>query len=602
MQDQFREESVRAVMPETRPAAAVEPATSRLREQIAKNTTQSPLEAFKSVVEGMDILDRDSSRAIIEENIGTKVDSRGNKVLTTEQAALKTKAEEYEETAEILLENGYDSPEFVSHQDDLRATAEGILMAIPEMAAIMPTDPGEKKDFLDVYLKDPRLMAIVRRRYAEAHSDSRTIPDSVTPAAIDFEAAKKADAELDKKIKEAKAKIATLAQVLDRFKSGGADDLELTRLSKTYSQDTTKLRGAELQTTRIDESIGRLNLLKLQREDQGEPTGDLEAKILALQTLRDKLETETIMPMQANIQERDRLANLKTTSEQDLRTEQENLEEHEGQKPDFARDKAIKQAALEQAQRKRITEERKYVRSLDILPAAIIEFQTDRLREAEKARIEDAKKQEQDTADRAEKALARQRQKRWTEPKAPTRFNSDTTKPNKAKIEQDLALGLSLDVGKGPDALIQDMLVKGLADEVAAGNMTQEQVDAYVREKMQDKDFLAKARADTMRDLLAVRFRSGGKISRSEAALIAESPWGKDVVDNALNKKDELRQVFERAKEQGVIKGDIASAIKDNPNLLYILLAIAAGTVAVAVGAPLIAAGVAGAAGGKALR
>ena len=146
------------------------------------------------------------------------------------------------------------------------------------------------------------------------------------------------------------------------------------------------------------------------------------------------------------------------------------------------------------------------------------------------------------------------------------------------------------------------MLAAGLADEVVAGNMTQAEVDVYVAERMEDEEFLTKARADVVTDLLAVRLRSGQKLNDSELRVIAGSEWGKGAAEKALNQNTEIKQVFEKAKADGLIQGDILTAIKDNPNLLYILLAMAAGTVAVAVGAPLIAAGAVGAAGAKAYK
>lgn len=279
MPDQFREESIKAVMPETRRPAAVEPITKRLREQISKNTTQSPLEAYRTAVEGMDILDRDSSKSAIAENIGTQVDSRGNKVLSPEQTTLKTKALEYEEIAGVLLDKGYDSPEFAAFKDRAKDSVEGMLQAMPELAAIVPTNLAKKEQFLKEIIKDPRFLAIVRKRYVEV--SSQKLPDTVTDVSREYDAAKKVEDDLTKKIVKTKTRVRELTEVVDRFEPGHADDVTLEGLSKTYGQDSAKVRAAELQITRIEESIGRLELLIMQREDVGEPTNELEVKMEA---------------------------------------------------------------------------------------------------------------------------------------------------------------------------------------------------------------------------------------------------------------------------------------------------------------------------------
>lgn len=230
----------------------------------------------------------------------------------------------------------------------------------------------------------------------------------------------------------------------------------------------------------------------------------------------------------------------------------------------------------------------------------MIEYQQARLAEAEDARIELAKKHEEETNDKAKKALERQKQTRWSEPRTPNKFNASTTKPNKANITADSSVAFSLDVGKGPDILVREMLVAGLAQEVSAGNMTQSEVDAYVAEKMDDKEFVATSSADVVADLLAVRISSGQKLNDREHSVISGSEWGKGAIDKALNKNAEIKQMFEKARADGLIQGDILTAIKDNPNLLYLLLAMIGGTVAIAAGAPLLAAGAVGAGGFKA--
>jgi hypothetical protein len=606
----LRQEAVRAATPETRaPAAAKkDTGTTRIREAMAKNATQSPVEAFAAAVEGIDVVDRGAAQAVVIENIGTEIDSTtGKKTLNPEQTRLKTKAEKFEKISGLLLEKGFDSTEFAPYQAEALQTVEGILSAFPEIAALIPdgtANPAAKKAFLESYLKDPRFIAIVRRRYNEAFAETRTLEDPVTQAVTDFEAANKAFTDNETSHTKATTRVGELHAILDRFKPTGADAATLDTLGGKLDANRGKLHRAERELDRIDDRMGSLEVRKAIAEDRGDTVRAKEAEdeIKALETRRG-IEEGKLTDIAKEIKEFERLNAEKTAAQEELARQQAVQAECEGKKDALARDKALKQATLEQARKQRVRLERGYVKSLDVLGSSVAEYQQERLREAEAARIEVAEKDEAEAKDKAQKALASQRRRRWKEAHKPNAWNRETEQLNKGKIEEDLMGALSQDPDKGPDPLVKDMLVKGLATEVAAGNMTQAEADAIVAEKMKDPDFMKDARPQVMEDLLAVAFRSGQKLNNSQLEQIAESEWGVGLIDRALNKNAELKAMLEKARADGVIKGDLRTFFKDNPSILAIILAAAAGTVGIAVGAPLIAAaGLGSAAGGGAFK
>lgn len=555
------EVSARASLPKE-PGAAEDATLTKIRQELSAQKNANASERFGRARTAQEAFNPGTRKVLLDANFGTERNADGTRNLDTEEALRLKSAEKSEKLARELVEIGYDRLNS-GQQKDARRIVERAISISPVLKDQLPTNPTQKDQMLAQILKDPDLLAEIVSVYGERMGVSAKLDDLVSEARKNLDEKTQQEAEAQTELAETNnrltvvgGEIARFDPIADRGKQLADLELVVPDLREEVDTITEELRQTQETIAMYKQMLFFARTVGDQQRIQGQIQGEL-AKASGLRSQKTEA-NKKINQYNTLIEDKKRLSQEKTDLEkkkQDL-TNRLNV---------ITKDKLMLQAEVSTAQLQRGQQEEDFLNDVNgILTEATynyLESQLTRADETQKRVLEDMLKTA--TTD-TEKRFLTQQLSRYDRPRTPTLLNSRKTEPNTVNIDGDTTILFSSDpVLGGPEGLLRKQLLDSGA--------TASQVD----EMLKDKDFVEKMGSQAVESLLAAKLKSG-RLTEDEAEKIIKSPWGKGMVDSALQSNQKVKDAMEALRSQGVIKGDIRDAIgrMDKKSLLAVLLLV----------------------------
>lgn len=575
---QTREVAVGAAIPEAPigPGAILTPeqqARAKVRQKVKESTDLSPLNALSEAAKSIRKPAAGAFERLVDANIGIERRVDGKRSLSAAEIVRKDVAVKYEKLARELAEKGYDG---LSAGDKLEARnfVNGVLSALPEVAAILPAAGADRDAILEGILKDQKLLSKVRLVYAEATAEDKKLDSSrIEESKKQFDEAKAVEDKKKEEKTRTEDELSSVEKELRKFSPTGAKTKELETILKRLPTLQRQLDERQDALERIDDDLESNKAGRRHAVRTGAPTTTFDTEIANLTIEKRKVEKE-LEKTSVEINKKAQLESEKT----DLQTKQRSLTEKMGAlKPEF--EAAVKTRLAAQAEFAGLKLDRAYLEQAfadslrDIIPESTVRYLESNVKLADEKRTELLNDEIAKTKDKVEKTLLYQMQVRFT--------NSDGSLI-KGTIRSEYDILKNRAPTMGPKELIRQYLNA----EVAAGRITVVERD----EKLNDAEWV-KAMSPKVAEELLRQYLKIGKLSVAEAEHIMGTEWGKGVIDSALTKNEAIMTELKKLKEKGVIKGSPLEYIKGlkGSALLKILLLLLGAAAAVGIGGPMIA-------------
>lgn len=536
-----------------------------------KLDTDGPRPALESMMHQNEPVNRAQLQEARKKNFeGMDINpATGDRVQSADQTNRENRQKTAEKRAADFLDVGFDklgnpapgttSPE----QDYLVTVTEKKIREWPAANTWLDTlTPHEQAEAVKNLLRDPEFRKKMRHTFEAATNPqdllSNTAIDQAREAQIKAEQAE----QRAKLAKDAKDKAYTHAKTqAASFEPGGASYKDLAKLTKEYPQAVANKDKFEAQKEAVQREVAGLQTqynAVIRTQNQAEITRISSQLELAREQERNILRDLALE--EAKIAKKDQLEadKLKWPAEA-VKLEGE-LQDATNALSDAQREKFRKQADYNTAKLNKETQEQAKVDAIEnAFNEATRLYLAEEGQKAENARLALLAEAKKNAKDPAEAALLDQFAKRWDEDHT-TLLGRETTKANKVMITEDMGTL----VQQGPDTLIRVMLLNG--------GMSEADVDA----KMQEDEFMKKARGQVAEQVLTKRIQTG-KITRDEAAKISTTEWGKDAIKQAIANRSEVQNLLKGLEKDGVIKnGNVGEWLKDKSHgsILMMLLLI----------------------------
>ncbi|GEM_PF-4582513 len=562
-----------------------------LRDRNAKN----PHDTLTTLAQRTKIAQRPIDE-LTANNIGTKIDSATGKKDrpsgSDEERRFKA-AEGAMKRALTYFNEGYDALK--------KADPAGAEIIRGEVERVMRMDVGTNayldgvlaaggniESIIEGVLKNPKMQAKIREAVILATDPSKRLDAGNIAQLEEIDKVTQKDRTLRETEKASKqGEIDAILRNLDEFADGttgmpqGQKNREMQALDKTRAADITEKRQKEAELTRIKDQIklqeSNIQIAFSTKNHEGRLSA--QGEISRLNGQARKLEQE-IIERGERIERRDTLEKTKGELENkkiQLRAEKDKID------AEFGKAEAaglLAKTNLDQARLARGTQEEAYVDGLqNIFTEGTIQFVDTELAEyqaADQQRIREAIEQ---TGDPAEKAILKSIAERWEKEERSHKWirgiKGTQMEINKEQANKDYEILMGSGVGKGPEAIMRDMLANATD---AAGNKifvndpsgltATEQIEA----KLADAAFVGKMQPLVIERVLTARMQAGGKITEGEARIIYNK-WGEQLIDTAIARKKGLRESINKLKAEGVFKGSVAQWLKEKSggNILLVL-------------------------------
>lgn len=542
-----------ATSTETRLQTQGEQNALKIKQKMAEEPQGTPLENLSRALETVQTPSGEKAQRLIDENIGVDRDSTtGGKMRTSEESARKTNVTKYEKLSRELIDKGYDSLSKVQKDEALKF-AETILTISPEIAAIVPADPAQRREFIEDMLRQKGFVGLVKAEYSAKFSDSVKLEDEITPSAGQLEKAKEAERQMQAERDRVRRELDETTQKLERFEPGQADAVELERLTTDVPRLEGELAGYQAD---LDDASGDLaNLLRVQlnRLNRGEDTGVIDAAIVTKKGEKKTI-AASIKTASDQIAKKSQLERAKANLPGKKQELADNLVAAEAKMAEATRTRLSAQANVESLKEQRREKEQEFVsETRDIIPEAVAKYIKQQLQAAENAQMEIVREMGEKSTDIAQKAISNQIFVNWEKRRTPTILNRSEREINTAQINLDMST--LLDPDQGPATIITEMIQAELKADVAAGKMTQNEVDQIIQLKMKDKEFIGSVTPSVVGALLRQRLKIG-TITEAEQDIIINSDWGKGMLQKAMesNNNPQIAAEIDVLKKAGVVK------------------------------------------------
>ncbi len=556
------EVSARASLPKE-PGAAEDATLAKIRQELSQQRNANVSERFSRARSAQEAFNPGTRKMLLDANFGTQRNEDGTRNLDTEEAARLREAGKSEKLARELVEIGYDKLS-VTQKKDARTIVERAISISPILKDQLPTDAVKREQMLSQILKDPDLLAEIVSVYGERVDMSQKLNDLVSEArgklAQKSEEESAAQTELTTTITNLSATTAEIA----RFDPTSDRGMALTELQGEVPDLIEEVEAITDELKQTNETISmykqQFTLLSMSGSDTARVEAAMSALLIKANELRSQKTAgnKKINQYNALIAEKKQLDLDKANLE---KKKQELIDKLTG----ITKQKLVLQAEVATAQMTRTQDEENFLNNVNgILSESTFRYLQDQLTRADETQkrvLEDMLKTA--TTD-TEKRFLTQQLSRYDRPRTPTLLNPKKTEPNMVNIDGDTTILFSPDpVFGGREGLLRKQLLDSGA--------TASQVD----EMLKDKDFVEKMGSQAVESLLAAKLKSG-RLTEDEAEKIIKSPWGKGMVDGALQSNQKVKDAMEALKSQGVIKGDIREAIgrMDKKSLLAVLLLV----------------------------
>src|SRR3989344_1880424 len=128
-------------------------------------------------------------------------------------------------------------------------------------------------------------------------------------------------------------------------------------------------------------------------------------------------------------------------------------------------------------------------------------------------------------------------------------------------------------IQNGPDALAENIL-SGRTNPTTGAPFTPAEITSLI----QNKEFMTKMQPEMVKQLLTRKHLTGG-FTKEDIFQIEQTPWGKGMIDQAINNVSQYNSVIEKAFGAGALsrhgfKERFAQIARNNPLWMLLLLGI----------------------------
>ncbi len=599
-----------AIRPEAKLVSEGQVHAVKLREGMKKaGQSESPVDDLDKSLEATKPVNSDRARKLIDRNVGTDVDAKGERLWNKKaDREARKKLQGLEEVArEMTEEGGIDKLIAAGKESQVIELAEIALTADPDMALLLPdkaTDPVARKEEIIAFLKQPGMAQKIKAEYNARFKEDAKLADEVSPAKEALRRAQEAEKLKKDALDKNKKDSGTNTSELEQFDPGKTKALKLEKLTTDLPTIESDLELSQYNLDTVSKEIDRLKLARINVIAK-DPTADISAldiEITAKEAERIKYAGE-VKGYKAQIKEKEDLE----TEKRNLEVTKKRLEEEaptlEEQLRGATAERITKKLELDEKLDERTDQEQAFADSVrNIITQAVAKQVRENLTLGKKVQDEELQKLESETVDQIEKAFYRTLRTRYEEPRKPgfVMSNKGETQPNKVNINQDYEDLVSLDPvdpitgkGGGPKVVMRRLLAESLMSTVPDPAERARIID----EKMKDPTFVSETTSTMVETIVAAKLRIG-KLKPAEVRTVMDK-WGEDMIGKARTKNANLDKQLAQLTGEGVIDKTLFRKLSDS-KLLRILMLLLLGGVAIAglgIAAPAIGGAVGSAAG-----
>lgn len=492
------------------------------------------------------------------EQFGTERDSSGAK---DRKGAEKTRFENANKAAvlvEKFMEVGYDK--MGADQDALRDAVLDVVKLRPSLAAELKSikDPKKIDAFAERILRDPKLLAEVRKKY-----DILTDPDNNE---LLVDAASPLQKEVDKLNLDLNDKIAEIADVDNQIATVNAKLKDYDRPVGGIGPLGPKAQELKDLTDGEKGVTGEIAIHKAQFDDADMRYKELITELAETRAGRGKrsvAEVETAM---------EKVRGELTDSQKEIRTRQDLIQRRKDLELEEQRFNQEKQG-LDQQKREKTTEMKKI--DVDLTERQGLLSDAKRIRTTQEQDItsgfqnivkeaanevfnqeagsyyQATEEELQEAAEKAtpdESALFQGMQQAWRKEITTGKWFWQTKRmvADGAKVGRDF----SRIMGKGGPAEVMTNILKTMDNPGTGAKYTGEDIQKL----LSNEEFVGKMQPMLVRTLLRHRIHTGG-LTHEDIDIIVDAPWGEGMIQAALNRNAEFRQAVAGVYGEGALKG-----------------------------------------------
>jgi len=592
-----------AIRPEAKLVSEGQVHAVKLREGMKKaGQSESPVDDLDKSLEATKPVNPDRARKLIDRNVGTDVDAKGERVWNKKaDREARKKLQGLEEVArEMTEEGGIDKLIAAGKGDQAIELAEIALTADPEMAALLPdkaTDPVARRDEIIAFLKQPGMAQKIKAEYNARFKEDAKLADEVSPAREALKKAQEAERLNKEALDKNKKDLGTTTAELEQFDPGKTKALKLDRLTADLPTIESNLELSQYNLDTVSKQIDRLNLARINAiaKDPAADVSTLDTEITTKEAERIKYAGE-VKGYKAQIQEKLDLETEKSNLEATKKRLEDEVPTLEEQLREATAERITKKLEFDEKLDERADQEQAFADNVrNVITQAVAKQVRENLTLGKKVQDEELQKLESETVDQIEKAFYRTLRTRYEEPRKPgfVMSNKGETQPNKVNINQDYEDLVSLDPAKGSEVVMRRLLDEGLQATVADPAERARIID----EKMKDAVFVKNTTSTMVETIAAAKLRIG-KLKPAEVRTIMDT-WGGDMLDKARKKNTDLDAQLAKLTGEGVIDKTLFRKLSDSKLLRILMLLLLGGVVVAGLGiaGPALAGGIGSAAG-----
>jgi len=488
---------------------------------------------------------------VVRSNVGTEVNPTTHVSLQTELDA----------EVNILIElSGNTDPSAFSQETLTRAG--DILSSVPEIAAMFNAQGANRDEIVREMLGKPEVRALVRDGSIQLLSTSSIPSDEVTPAEQEAERLEKQETGLrtrrDKKDKDLNGRDGALERY-DRFQQGDLAD-KLRDLGGRLPQIDARISSSERAKGRWEQEVTRLEGEVFRRQAANVSTKDAQDLLDHAKDEFDKAD-RAFRAAAAERAEYDSLVAEKAGLPGKIEKLEDDLAALEVKLAETTKQRFIAAATRDQKTLDRQKARLQFAQKVkNVLPEALKK----QLKAGDAARVKKLREEIAQSVEVTDRLMMTEAAVRYRKGR-----KDDTGYDRRSSaMATDTALLMVEDPNNpnnGRDALVRAVLTDALGREVTAGRMTKDKADAIIKERMADKDFVARMGSITTEALIRAKINTGG-LTKEEHDIIRHNSnpggWGVDLINRALRVNPGSADSLQVLRDQGLVEDDLVEAVR----------------------------------------
>lgn len=425
------------------------------------------------------------------------------------------------------------------------------------------------------FLEDPKFASFIQRALQEATSKmpAEFNQELLQRAIQTKELFDKKDAELV----QVNIAVGLADNELDKFKvTPGSDGEKLENLSR--DKDILERKDGnyrrELDRLEVQKMGADRALLAAQNASPHDPAAEAAAEAEVKQVDGDISATKKLRDTNnAQLTELKDLQTRKAQAEKALKDLLDKHEKLEKERDEANYNQSRARIEYESALNKRAVQEISFVNGVQgVFGEAALDYMIDEMTNADEAQKKILEEQKTRADSDFEKRALSALETRWDQTTKRNWRGRMVPEVNRDAVSRDFEVLMQ----GGPDQLMRNYFI-GIEPRLASN-------PSRLSALISNKELMDKLQPQVLQTMLARRFTTG-RITEAEARKIASTPWGEQLITQAVEKNENIRKQIEAARQQGVVSGDFGSWLRNRSGgeiagLVVLLIAILGGAAA----------------------